>query len=201
MKKISLALVCACCTLMLVAQDIKVNYSGAKPTISDFAWAIVTDYANNAEDCDESAEAFRQAWVKHCKGLPVAKHETLTVDEKNGYILFESRYENHLLKVEMCYWNMADKKHKLVAYNVSSFTSGKYSPGQYDNLSFYRYNNATKKMTMNNEVGFDISLYDGKAEISYSLPRTGKDITATSWPEKGPKKQRIIKWNGSKFVK
>ena len=99
----------------------------------------------------------------------------------------------------MCYWNEADKKHKLFAYNVSSFTNGKYNAGQYDVLMFYRYNNATKKMSYCTDTGFDVEYGTGDgAMISYALPRIGKDITVTTWYEKG-KKQKTLKWNGKKF--
>ena len=102
----------------------------------------------------------------------------------------------------MCYWNEADGKHKLFAYNVKCFRNGKYSPGQFDGLQFYRYNNATKKMTYYQMPGFDSSLYteDG-AYITYSLPRVGKDIVITYWYDNGTKKQKTLKWNGRKFSK
>ena len=53
MKRQSLAIIFACCALALVAQDvIKVNYKGSKPTISDFAWAFLSDYVYNENDDD-----------------------------------------------------------------------------------------------------------------------------------------------------
>ena len=50
-----------------------------------------------------------------------------------------------------------------------------------------------------------MSLYDAGIEvdyfnISYSLPRTGKDIIVTQWSENGKEKwQKTLKWNGSRF--
>ena len=42
MKRLVWTLILACCALTLEAQGgIKVNYTGANPTISDFAWAIM----------------------------------------------------------------------------------------------------------------------------------------------------------------
>ena len=76
-----------------------------------------------------------------------------------------------------------------------SFENGKAVLGQYDGLSFYRYDNATKKMSRCNTPGFDVE-YLNK---SYALPRTGKDITVTTWDKNGKKTQKTLKWNGHGF--
>ena len=68
------------------------------------------------------------------------------IDQKNGFLVYEHKYVEHLGKIEMCYWNEADGKHKLFACNRWSFENGKPMMGQYDVLCFYRYDNATKKM-------------------------------------------------------
>ena len=210
MKRITFAFILVCCALTMAAQDaVRVNYKGAKPTISDFAWSylsyVINDNDNdgdNEDDCiDESANAFKQAWIKHRKGLPQDEGETLTIDEKNGYVLFESRYEDDLLKMEMCFWNEADGKHKLFAYNVAAYRNGKYLGGQYDGILFYRYDNATKKMTLCDDTGVEkvFDMEDG-AMVSFALPRYGKDINVTwSWYEKDTTKQKTLKWNGRRF--
>ena len=202
MKRLSLAIIFVCCTLGLAAQNaIRVNYQGASPTISDFVWAFLSaSDPDDEDDCvDESFNAIRNAWIRHRKGLPQDEGNVLTIDQKNGFVLYESRYEEHLFRVEMCYWNEADGKHKLFAYNVSCFTNDKYSAGQFDGLLFYRYDNATKKMTLCTDVGFDaVCGTDDGAWISYALPRTGKDITVTLWYESG-KKQKTLKWKGRRF--
>ena len=42
MKRLSLAIIFACCTLVMAAQDaIRVNHQGAKPTFSDFITAYL----------------------------------------------------------------------------------------------------------------------------------------------------------------
>ena len=43
--------------------------------------------------------------------------------------------------------------------------------------------------------GFDVE-YLNK---SYALPRTGKDITVTTWDDNGKKTQKTLKWNGHGF--
>lgn len=206
MKKVSLTFFLICCTLMMAAQDspIKVNYRGATPTISDFVWAYLCEIVKDGDDVDcdnESERAFKNAWIRHRKGQPQEENVTLTVDEKNGYVCYESRYEEHLLKVEACYWNEADKKHKLFALNVACFKDGIYNPGQFDGIAFYRYTNATKKMFETEDVGFETTLMtDDGAWRSFALPRSGKDIVETNWwTETGKQKQRTLKWNGRRF--
>lgn len=188
MKRTSLTIIFACCILALAAQDvIKVNFKGSKPTISDFVGAYLNDYVYNENDDDclnEVRASAKRAWINYLNGKPQVKNTNLIVDNRNGYVVFEGidEYEGDkdVVRVEMCYWNEADGKHKLFAYNVRCFRNGKYSPGQFDGLQFYRYSNATKKMTYYQMPGFDSSLYteDG-AYITYSLPRVGKDIVIT----------------------
>ena len=205
MKKTSLAIIFACFAFALVAQDgaIKVNYKGSKPTISDFAWAFLTDATSDDDGCiNEPANAVKQAWIKQNKGRKLDKGETLTIDKKNGYVLYESKYGADMLRIEMCYWNEADGKHKLFAYNVASFRNGKFEPGQFDSLTFYRYNNATKKMTMYNNA-IDAGKVYGEDDtcLYFNLPRTGKNITVNymNYNTKNIKK-KILKWNGHKFA-
>ena len=201
MKRISLAIIFACCTLALAAQDaIRVNYQGARPTISDFAWAYLFSDEDDEDECD--AEAFagvKQALERHREGLPQEEGVTFTVDEKNGYILYEDRQEesDYMVRTEMCYWNEADGKHKLFAYSTWLFNNGKPGLGQYDGLTFYRYNNATKKMTMYDVPGVEVEY----SNITYTLPRVGKDIIVTKWDDNGRKKQTTLKWNGRRFNK
>ena len=203
MKRIALTILFVCCTLALAAQDgIKVNYQGEKPTISDFAWAFLS--VDNGEDelegeADESFNAIKQAWIRHREGLPQEENETLTVDEKNGFVLYEWRYEENLLRIEMCFWNESDKKHKLFAYNVGYYSNGKYSPGQFDGIVFCRYDNAKREMTYCESPGFEVeySTEDG-SWVSYDLPRSGKDITVNYWLN-GKRTQKTLKWDGQKF--
>ena len=200
MKRLSLAIILACCTLALAAQDgIKVKFQGAAPSIMDFAWSYVTSSNGDEEgESDESRNALRRSLELYRKGQSQPEGFTITVDEKAGYILLLSNQDGFTNKWEMCFWNMADKKHKLFAYCVELSVNGKRSaPGQYDGLNFYRYNNATKTMSAY-DAGVEVDYFN----ISYSLPRTGKDITVTQWSENGREKwQKTLKWNGQGFSK
>ena len=203
MNRIVLAILFAFCTMTLSAQDaIKVNYQGEKPTISDLAWAFLS-YDNGEEElegeADESFNAIKQAWIHHREGTPLDEHVTLTIDDKNGFVLYEFRYEESLLRIEMCFWNESDKKHKLFAYNVGYYYDGEYSPGQFDGIVFCRYDNATREMTYCESPGFEVEYgTDDGAWVSYDLPRTGKDITVNYWLN-GKRTQKTLKWDGQKF--
>ena len=203
MKRDSLAIIFAICTMVLAAQDgIRVNYQGASPTIGDFVSAFVTFHDDaEEEDCyDEAFNAVSYVWERYHKGIPLEEGETLTIDEKNGYVVYESRSEfeseENMMRAEMCYWNEADGKHKLFAYSVWCFTNGKPRLGQFDGITFFRYNNATKRMIVCDPPGFEVKYFD----TSYALPRTGKDIIVTTWGKDGKKEERALKWNGYQFT-
>jgi len=206
MKRLSLAIVLACCTLAVAAQEegFRVNFQGTQPTIKDFACAYLASLIPDVEDDEEGDcvgegvwlyESMQYAIKCQAEGLPLEENGTLTIDQKNGYLIYEQKHDEYLDRIEMCYWNEADGKHKLFAANRWSFENGKPMMGQYDELSFYRYDNATKKMSRCNTPGFDVE-YLNKA---YALPRTGKDITVTTWEDNGQKTQKTLKWNGHGF--
>lgn len=205
MKRTVLAIIFACFTLTVMAQDaIKVKYEGARPTIQDFAQALLFSGDVEDNDCDEASNAAANAMTHYLKGEPQEEGQTFTIDQKNGFLLYESKYKDpefgeYLTRYEMCYWNESDQKHKLIGYSVASYHNGKYEPGQFDGLVFYRYDNAKKQMEYYTEPGFENVCYteDG-ANVTYSLPRSGKDITATFWYE-NRKTQKTLKWDGHQF--
>ena len=200
----------ACCAMAMSAQStVTVKFQGAKPTISDFAWALINDHDQEAEEeegcADESFNGFAQAWKQHHKGQKLEDGNTLTIDTKNGYACFEykSEYEDkvNVVRVDLCYWNESDQKHKLLAYNVQCFENGNPSPGQFDGLLFYRYNNATKKMTIVESPGFEVQYgTDDGGYVSYELPRSGKNIIKTTyWSATGKTVKQTLVWDGRKF--
>jgi hypothetical protein len=108
-----------------------------------------------------------------------------------------------MTRIEMCFWNEADGKHKLFAYNHGFYRDGQYYPGQYDGLTFMRYDNAAKTMKYHSDAGVQ-AVYESKSpsiECSFALPRSGKDIIVTFWDENGKKTQKTLKWNGHGFDK
>lgn len=205
MKSELLSVVFFAVSLTTSAQEyIQVNFEGANPTISDFVWALLSEKVDDSDDgeemMDESAVAFMQAWSQYRKGLPLDDGETITCDQKNGYVAFESRSEENLLKIEMCFWNEADGKHKLIAYNVASYYEGNFNAGTFDGITYYRYDNSAKKMAFCDDTDLPREMMDDDGSmISYSLPIADKDIIAKYWNDEGEKKQKVLKWNGHKF--
>lgn len=204
MKRFLFVSVFACCAIALVAQNsIRVKFTGAQPTVSDFVTAYMDDYVYDEDDdvLDESRNYMKSVWAKHLKGQRLDGNDKLLVDKKNGYVSLESYDGEFMLLVEMCYWNESDGKHKLFAYNVRCFKNGQYDMGQFDGLTFCRYNNATKTMKECDPPGFEQKYgTDDGASVSYSLPRVGKDIILTKWYENGRTKKQTLKWNGRKFT-
>jgi hypothetical protein len=128
MKRIASAIILSCLSLSMMAQNgIKVNFKGSAPTVTDFAWAAFPslNYEDEEETGDRPWEALKSALECYNKGLPQEKGETLTIDTKNGYIVWEYSSDDydHISRLEVCYWNEADGKHKLIAFNnMASFT-------------------------------------------------------------------------------
>ncbi len=186
MKRLSLAIIFACFTLAVAAQE-------------GFVKAYLTSIlSEEVEECEAEGlgiyESLQRAITNKEKGLPLNEGETLTIDTKNGFLLYEQTLDEDLSRIEMCYWNESDGKHKLFAENRWSYCNGKPILGQFDGLNFLRYNNSTKRMSYIDAPGFDVE-YDK----AYALPRTGKDIIVTTWHEDGKKTQKTLKWNGHGF--
>ena len=198
MKKLVAILFLLALTMTVSAQEcIKVGFLGAAPDIMDFAWAYASANDGDPENTpDESSAALRQSLECYRIGEAQPEGFTITVDRKAGYILVQSKHDGYTSKWEMCYWNMDDKKHKLFAMCVELSENGmRMNPGQYDGLTFYRYDNATRQMK-HVDMGIDVQYFN----ISYALPRVGKDIIVTHWSENGREKwQTALKWNGHGF--
>ena len=176
----------------------RVNCQGENPGISDFAGSYLAYMIDTDDDCMEGVILYRnlhQAMKRQAKGLTLADGETLTIDSRNGYLIYEKNEDGYLNRLEMCFWNEADGKHKLFAENRWAFSSGKPIIGQFDGLSFYRYDNDTKMMAPFYMRGLDVR----SGTRTYTLPRTGKDIVVTIWNDNGTSSQETLKWDGHGF--
>ena len=200
MRRIASAIIFSCIALSMVAQNgVKVNFKGSTPTVTDFVWAAFPslDYEDEEESGDRPWRMLQDAMTRHRQGLPQEQDETLTIDTKNGYIVFESSDEtfDHVFRLEVCYWNEADGKHKLIAFNdMASFTGGSPCVTETSYMRFFRYDNATKRMVECDPPGFEIDY-----SCTYELPRSGKDIVVTQWNADGSSKRKVLKWNGKRF--
>ena len=206
------------------AEVCKVTFTGSQPTIKDFAKAYCSQFDQGSFE--------RQALAAFSKGTYQARVmggcDCCVVDSKNGYVGFTAlKYGTdgtiNQETLEMCYWNCDNKNEKLVAINHIDSSMGFYE----SILFFYRYNVKTKKMKLI-EAPFDrepnaIDLVDqdkadkatidlvlnsrnedaNKFQPSFSLPRTGKDITYRMADEnaipKAFQREGKLMWDGSSF--
>lgn len=203
MKRIVSAIILSCLTLSLMAQNgIKVNFKGSKPTVADFVWAAFPslNYEDEEESGDRPWKALENAMKRYREGLPQEEGDKLTIDTKNGYILLErvyDEYEDLVFRLEVCYWNESDGKHRLIAFNnMASCSQDGPCVTEVSGLDFFRYDNATKRMVRCDPPGFEIDY-----GCNYKLPREGKDIVFIKWNEDGSTSQMKLRWDGRQFHK
>ena len=146
------------------------KFTGQKPTITDFVTYYIGEPDPPEEDdglecgwiCD-----FRDIWYKYRKNKPLTTSEKwtekVTVDAKNGYACLEAYFalkeDNYKrdAKIEICYWNCSDGKHKVVAVSETCTDNGKASgPAElFGGFQLYLYNNTTHKITRA-DLGVDV---------------------------------------------
>lgn len=179
--------------------DIIINYKGTSPNIKDFVTALLSQ-----SEPDESLNGLREAWGFYKNGMKQMPGDDLIVDVHNGYVGYESvdsdEDGNRRQVIECCFWNYADKKHKLVAISNDFFQNGQAIAGQYTGITFYKYDNATRRMKVvyADELGLSFDAPPGSHAASHALPRQGKTIVYTFYIPSG-KMQKRLTWNGSKF--
>ena len=181
--------------------DITVSFKGTSPNIKDF----VAAFLSQEDETDESLNGMREAWDFYKNGMKQMPGDDLIVDVQNGYVGYESTDTDddntYRLVIECCYWNYADKKHKLVAISNDLYRNGKAIAGQYTGITFYKYDNATRKMKVvyGSEVGLGFEAPDGTEATSHVLPRQGKTIVFSYYTPSGKRDFRLT-WNGSRFI-
>jgi hypothetical protein len=181
--------------------DITVSFKGTSPNIKDF----VAAFLSQEDETDESLNGLREAWDFYKNGMKQMPGDDLIVDVQNGYVGYESTDTDddntYRLVIECCYWNYADKKHKLVALSNDLFMNGKAIAGQYTGITFYKYDNATRKMKVvyGDELGLGFEAPDGTEATSHALPRQGKTIVFSYYTPSGKRDFRLT-WNGSRFI-
>ena len=181
--------------------DITVSFKGTSPNIKDF----VAAFLSQEDETDESLNGMRKAWDFYKNGMKQMPGDDLIVDVQNGYAGYESTDTDddntYRLVIECCYWNYADKKHKLVALSNDLYMNGKAIAGQYTGITFYKYNNATRKMKVvyGDELNLGFEAPDGTEATSHALPRQGKTIVFSYYTPSGKRDFRLT-WNGSRFI-
>ena len=176
---------------------ITVRFKGTQPNVKDFVTALLAP-----DETDESRNGLRQAWDFYKNGMKVLAGDDLIVDVQNGYVGYVSEDETSRQVIECCYWNYADRRHKLVAITNDLFMDGKAVVGQFTGITFYKYDNATRQMKVvyDDELGINLEAPSGTEAASHALPRQGKTIVYSYHTPSGKVEKRLT-WNGSKFVK
>ena len=174
---------------------IAIHFKGAQPNIKDFVTALLAP-----NETDESLNGLRQAWDFFKNGMKQMPGDDLIVDTQNGYMGFVSEDDDSRQVIECCYWNYADKRHKLVAISNDLFMNGKAVAGQYTGITFYQYDNASRQMKVvyGQDLGISFDAPPGTQASSHALPRQGKTLVYTYYTPAG-KIQKRLTWNGSKF--
>lgn len=175
-----------------MAQETRVNFKGAQPTITDFVTAALM------RDGDEFIRGTQENWTRRQQGKSLDNGASFMVDVKNGFVRYDKRYTaNTYSYVEFCYWNCANKKEKIVAVNSGCVESGMPVSSEFTTLKFYRYNNQTKTMQWlsRQDIGAAINV---SSTVSYALPQAGKNILATIHGPQGDVKVQMT-WDGTTF--
>lgn len=180
-------------------EAIAVKFQGPQPNIKDFMSALLP-----GEEEDESIAGLKQSWDFYKNGMKQMPGDEIIVDVQNGYVGYVSVDSDedgtNRLVIECCYWNYADKKHKLVAMTNNFYRNGKAILGQFTGITFYRYDNATRQMKVMyaGDLGIDEDVPQDTQVITYALPRKGKTMVYTYFTPSGKIEKRLT-WNGSMF--
>ena len=174
---------------------IRVDFKGVSPNVKDFVSALLS-----GDDLGESLNGMKQSWDMYRNGMKLIPGESFIVDVQNGYVGYVSEDNESRQVIECCFWNYADKKHKLVAFSNDLFLDGRAEAGQYTGITFYIYDNAarTMKLAYAQDLGLEFDAPPGSYATSHALPRQGKTIVYTFHTPAG-KIQKRLTWNGSKF--
>ncbi len=198
------ALVCGVCLSVSAQEDeyhysFPVKYQGQRPTISDFVTAILSQ-----DELGELLGSISEQWKLYRQGKKTEGE--FTVNTKNGYIRYDSRYANEdgreEATTEFCYWNCSDNRHKLVAVNHFLYVNSRVVFTEHTGLMLYMYDSQTRRLTDTypNAVGLEHNL---GGPTTFSLPITDKDIIATLHPgdDDPDGVEQVVKflWDGMKF--
>lgn len=204
--------------MMAQPSSVKISSGNGTPNIKDFVVSFV-----KASDGDDFLNSFGTA-VK--KGTHIFMDTETVCDPKNGYASYQqlSGYDGTVTKYEMCYWNCANKKEKIVAINLLTL-DGESLDESY--LLFYRYNNATHVMKLidapfNKEIRpidwtkkgrtsperIEYARTVGNEDANawapvYTLPRVGKNIEVRiadgEQLQLSERQNYVYEWNGNGF--
>ena len=176
-------------------ERIVVKSQRGRPTISDF----VTAYLSQRKDSTFFDKVYSE-WQRYRQKLPLSENVSLIVDTRNGYMHYEivRPEEKDTMVMEMCFWNCADGKRKLVCANTYWKMDGDYGWNTFIGASFYVYDNQKRFMrtVLSEDIG---ALYDGDGLSVFFLPRQGKDIRVSA-SGSGELWDEVLVWDGYRFI-
>lgn len=105
--------------------------------------------------------------------------------------------DNDTTVMEMCFWNCADGKRKLVCANTYMVLNGDYGWDEYIGTYFYVYDNLTRIMrtVLPEDIG---ALFDSDGLSVFFLPRRGKNIRVSA-AGGGERWNEELEWDGYMF--
>ena len=175
-------------------EKIPAKCKGSNPTITDFA----TAYLNNVKEHEFFGKVYSE-WQRHLQKKRLSNNVCIIVDTRNGYMQYEiiQPEEKDTIVMEMCFWNCADGKHKLVCANTYWILENDYGWNEYIGPHFYVYDNKTKLMReiYPEDIG---ALYDGDGLSVFFLPRKGKNIKVSA-AGSGERWDEVLEWDGFQF--
>lgn len=175
-------------------ERIAVAHQGNSPTISDFATAFLNFMKENAY-----YEKVYADWQRYRQKKALDKNVSIIVDTKNGYIRYKvvNPEEKDTTVTEMCFWNCADGKRKLLCANTFLAMENDYGWDEHVGVWFYVYDNKTGVMrpVLAEDIG---ALFDGDGISVFSLPRKGKNIKVTTYSV-DERWEVVLEWDGFQF--
>lgn len=178
-----------------------VEFKGEEPTIIDFVTAL-----SSHEDMGEALGWMKKNWELYQQGKPLPKDMTFDVDLKNAYFRYNMANSTQGGSVrsgfiEFVCWNFADTKQKLIVHNTVDYFDGKPIIGQFSGLSYYIYDNDTKRMAFVSpdklNAYLDTMPEDTQIIVS-KLPRKGNAIECKCYTPTRETTIHLI-WNSNKF--
>ena len=169
-----------------------VKFQGKQPAITDFTNAFL-----NLKKEEHFYDKAYKDWNNYLQKKPLSKNASIIVDVKNGYMKYNIINPKDTIFMEMCFWNCADGKHKLVAANTVWVMDNDYGWDDYIGTYFYLYDNKhrTMRMLLPEDIG---ALYDGDGLSVFFLPRKGKNIRVSA-AGGGERWNEVLIWDGFKF--
>ncbi len=173
-----------------MTRSIKVTSGGEKPDVVQFLAAF--DKAWNTCIMDGVLSS-----AKNPKFIKSGEDEYggyIIVDRKNGYVCDDAGGSDGA-SMEACVWRR-DNGHRLFAVEI-----GKPTDPMVDYVCFYDYDPKTHTMKPEERPFVGWQRVSDDSELSYSLPRTGKDFIIKEYTgENDEPYHHVFRWDGMKPV-